>query len=188
MDRRASAQVPGVVFEFRLTRVLYHARSLHEIFGFFTMIEKIKQFFENHLAPGSETMTEDPEQALKLAVTALLFEVAESDFRQQPEEKEALLKMVRGYFELDRADAEALLSMAKSEHADSTDYHEFTRLINQHYSAEQKNRLIEMLWQVAFADQSLHRYEEHVIRRLAELLYVPHSVFIAAKHRADNRS
>ena len=49
------------------------------------MIEKIKQFFESHLAPGSETMDKDPGHALKLAVTALLFEVAESDFRQQPE-------------------------------------------------------------------------------------------------------
>jgi len=152
------------------------------------MIEKIKQFFETHLAPDSDTMTTDPEHALRLAVTVLLFEVAESDFQQQPEEKEALLQAVQRYFDLGQEQAEALLSMAESEHADSTDYYEFTRLINQHYTAEQKNQLVETLWQIAFADQSLHRYEEHVIRRLSELLYVPHSVFIAAKHRADNRS
>ena len=152
------------------------------------MIEKIKQFFESHLAPDSETMTKDPGHALRLAVTVLLFEVAESDFQQLPEEKEALLQAVQRYFELDQVEAGELLSMAESEHADSTDYYEFTRLINQHYGAEQKSRLIETLWQIAFADQSLHRYEEHVIRRLSELLYVPHAVFIAAKHRADSRS
>ncbi|MCW8906371.1 MAG: TerB family tellurite resistance protein [Sedimenticola sp.] len=152
------------------------------------MIEKIKQFFETHLAPESDGMVSDPEHALKLAVTVLLFEVAESDFKQLPEEKDALLQAVSHYFTLDQGEAQELLSMAESEHADSTDYYEFTRLINRHYSPGQKSRLIEMLWQIAFADQSLHRYEEHVIRRLSELLHVPHSVFIAAKHRADNRS
>lgn len=152
------------------------------------MIEKIKQFFETHLAPGSDGMADDPEHALKLAVTVLLFEVAESDFKQLPEEKDALLQAVRDHFALGQEEAQELLSIAESEHADSTDYYEFTRLINRHYSPEQKNRLIEMLWQVAFADQSLHRYEEHVIRRLSDLLHVPHSVFIAAKHRAGNRS
>lgn len=151
------------------------------------MIDKIKQFFETHLAPDSDSMAKDPEHALRLAVTVLLFEVAESDYQQLPEEKEALLQAVRRYFDLDQAQAGELLALAESEHADSTDYYEFTRLINRHYSAEQKNQLIETLWQIAFADQSLHHYEEHVIRRLAELLYVPHSVFIAAKLRADNR-
>ena len=151
------------------------------------MIEKIKQFFENHLVPDSETMTKDPGHVLRLAVTVLLFEVAESDFQQLPEEKEALLQAVQRYFELDQAEALELLSMAETKHADSTDYYEFTRLINLRYGAEQKNRLIETLWQIAFADQSLHRYEEHVIRRLSELLYVPHAVFIATKHRVDNR-
>lgn len=151
------------------------------------MIEKIKQFFEAHLAPDSDAMARDSEHALRLAVTVLLFEVAESDFQQRPEEKEALLQAVRCNFDLGQEQAEALLSMAESEHAGSTDYYEFTHLINQHYTAEQKKQLIETLWQIAFADQSLHRYEEHVIRRLSELLYVPHSIFIAAKHRADDR-
>lgn len=152
------------------------------------MIEKIKQFFETRLASGSDAMAKDPEQALRLAVAVLLFEVAESDFRQQPEEKVALQQAVKQYFGLDASEADELLAMAESEHADSTDYYEFTRLINRNYSAEQKNQLVETLWRIAFADQSLHRYEEHVIRRLSELLYVPHSVFIAAKHRTDNRS
>lgn len=151
------------------------------------MIDKIKQFFETHLAPNSDSMARDPEYALRLAVTVLLFEVAESDYQRQPEEKEALLQAVRRSFNLDHAEAEELLSLAQSEHANSTDYYEFTRLINQHYDAEQKNQLIETLWQIAFADQSLHHYEEHVIRRLSELLYVPHSVFIAAKLRVANR-
>lgn len=152
------------------------------------MIDKIKQFFETHLVPDFDNMAKEPQQALQLAVTVLLLEVAESDYQQLPEEEAALLKVVRDCFDLTQAQAEELLDLARSEHADSTDYFEFTRLINQHYTPEQKNQLIESLWQVAFADQSLHHYEEHVIRRLSELLHVPHSVFIAAKLRIANRS
>ncbi|MEJ2426718.1 MAG: TerB family tellurite resistance protein, partial [Candidatus Thiodiazotropha sp.] len=76
--------------------------------------------------------------------------------------------------------------LGEREHAASTDYFQFTSLINKHYSAEQKVWLIEALWRVAFADQKLHQYEEHVIRRLSELLYVPHSDFIAAKLRVQD--
>lgn len=151
------------------------------------MIEKIKQFFDNHLAPGSSEMDRDPEHALRLAVTVLLFEVAESDYRQHPDEKAALLSAVQAHFRLAPGEAEELLALAESEHAESTDYFQFTRLINRHYSARQKVGLIEALWRVAFSDRQLHHYEEHVIRRLADLLYVPHAEFIAAKHRVANQ-
>lgn len=150
------------------------------------MMQKIKQFFENHLAPGSSEMEQDPQHALRLAVAVLLFEVAESDYRQHPDEKAALVSAVQEHFHLSPGEARELLQLAAAEHADSTDYFQFTRLINQHYSPPQKVALIEALWRVAFADQKLHRYEEHVIRRLADLLYVPHADFIAAKHRVEN--
>ncbi|WP_428609442.1 TerB family tellurite resistance protein [Sedimenticola sp.] len=149
------------------------------------MINKIKRFFETHLAPESSAMERDPQHALQLAVAVLLFEVAESDYRQHPDEKRALLAAVRSHFQLSTTEADELLALAETEHADATDYFQFTRLINQHYSPPQKVQLVEALWQVAFSDQQLHHYEEHVIRRLAELLYVPHDDFIAAKHRAS---
>ncbi|MCW8889193.1 MAG: TerB family tellurite resistance protein [Sedimenticola sp.] len=147
------------------------------------MIDKIKQFFENQLAPGSDAMAQDPDHALQLAVAVLLFEVAESDYEQLPEERDALLAAVKTTFKLSDKESSALLLMAEAEHADATDYFQFTRLINQHYTAEQKIELVEKLWQIAYSDQQLHHYEEHVIRRLAELLYVPHTAFMAAKHR-----
>ena len=56
--------------------------------------------------------------------------------------------------------------------------------INKHYSREQKTELLEQLWRVAFADGKLDKYEEHLVRKLAELLHVPHTRFVATKHRA----
>ncbi|TVO77830.1 tellurite resistance TerB family protein [Sedimenticola selenatireducens] len=149
------------------------------------MMHKIKQFFDNHLSPISSDMARDPQHALQLAVAVLLYEVAESDYQQHPEEKAALLEAVKSIFNLGDAESSELLAMAEAEHADSTDYFQFTRLINEHYSADQKVDLVEKLWLIAFSDRELHHYEEHVIRRLAELLYVPHSAFIAAKHKVQ---
>lgn len=151
------------------------------------MISAIKQFFDNHLAPGAAQVDADPQQAVRLAVAALLVEVAEADYQQHPEERQALLNAIRNRFSLDAKEAESLIQLAESEHANATDYFQFTRLINSGFSAEQKNDLIEALWEVAFSDQQLHHYEEHVIRRLSELLHVPHKEFIAAKHRVMDR-
>ncbi|KRT56225.1 tellurite resistance TerB family protein [endosymbiont of Ridgeia piscesae] len=150
------------------------------------MLDTIKRFFDTHLAPGSQETAQDPQHALRLAVAALLLEVAESDYRQHEEEKRALLDAVTNHFGLDTKEADQLVTLARSEQAASTDYFQFTRLINQHYSPTQKIALIEELWQVAFADDELHKYEEHLIRRLADLIHVAHGDFIAAKHRVLN--
>ena len=61
------------------------------------------------------------------------------------------------------------------------------RLINRHFSQEEKNHIVELLWEVAYADGELDKYEEHLVRKLADLIYVPHRSFIRAKHRAKAR-
>lgn len=147
------------------------------------MLNTIKRFFDTHLAPDSAEAKQDPEHAIRLAVAVLLIEIAESDHERLPEEEAALLDAVRNHFGLNDDEANELISLAEKEHAESTDYFQFTSLINQSYSREQKIKVIEALWKIAFADQELHRYEEHVIRRLADLIHVPHKDFIAAKHR-----
>ena len=149
------------------------------------MLDIIKQFFETHIAPGSTGTTDDGENAVRLALAVLLVEVAESDYKQVPEEKAALLLVVRDAFELSDHEAEVLISLAEQEHRESTDYFQFTRLINRNYTAKQKISLVESLWKIAYADHELHRYEEHVIRRLSDLIHVPHNDFIAAKHRVE---
>ena len=65
---------------------------------------------------------------------------------------------------------------------------EFTSLINSNYTLEQKVSLVECLWRIAYADETLHKYEEHLVRKIADLLYVPHSAFIAAKLSARGDS
>jgi len=147
------------------------------------MLKQIQDFFRQHLVStvGNDA---DREQALRLAVAALLIEVTHLDHEVTPDEKAAVDLAVRRHMGLSGETVAELLQCAERERADSTDYYQFTLLINREYDAARKVELIELMWRIAYADDALHRYEEHLIRKIAELLYVPHRAFVAAKHRA----
>jgi len=155
------------------------------------MLNNIKNFFNQNLIPTlSDLSNGEPDKAgghaAQLALAALLVEVAESDYRDAPEEHQMLLNIVKETFELPHDEANEIIDLARKEHENSTDYFQFTRLINENYSAEQKIQLVESLWRVAFSDHHLDKYEEHVIRRIADLLYVSHSDFMSSKLRIQS--
>jgi uncharacterized tellurite resistance protein B-like protein len=135
---------------------------------------------------GSEgTATREVEdRALELACAALMFEVARADFSVETTEQDAVTSLLTAQFNLS-ADEVSTITEAAVEQADAaTCLFEFTRTLNELASAEQKRNLLGMMWRVAMADNALSRYEEHVIRKVADLLYVPHGDFIAAKQSA----
>lgn len=150
------------------------------------MLSRIKRFFDQHLA--AESMAQDPDHVLRLAVGALLLEMTHMDGEVWPRQREAVEEAVGTCFDLAEGEANELLDLAEAERAESTDYFQFTSLINRSYTPEQKERLVETLWRVAYANEVLHMYEEHLVRKVADLLYVSHSAFIAAKHRARGGS
>ena len=122
--------------------------------------------------------------ALELACAALMFEVARADFSVETTEQDAVTSLLTAQFNLS-ADEVFTITEAAIEQADAaTCLFEFTRTLNELASAEQKRNLLAMMWRVAMADNALSRYEEHVIRKVADLLYVPHGDFIAAKQSA----
>jgi len=147
------------------------------------MLSQISDFFEQYLAPKGAASDQDQGHRVRLAVAALLLEVTRMDETVRPEECAAVAAAVRDRFGLDAGAARQLMDLAEAERHGATDYFQFTSLINKHYSPEERVQLVEQLWQVAFADTSLHSHEEHLVRKLAQLLHVPHSAFIAAKHR-----
>lgn len=147
------------------------------------MLRRIKNFFEEHLAPERVAGGQDTEHVLRLAIGALLLEMTHMDGEVWPEQREAVEAAVLEHFDLAADETAELLELAEAERADSTDYFQFTSLINRAYTPEQKIELVELLWRIAYANESLHIYEEHLVRKVADLLYVPHSAFIAAKHK-----
>ena len=123
-------------------------------------------------------------RTLELACAALMFEVARADFTVETTEQDAVTSLLTAQFSLS-ADEVAAITEAAVEQADAaTCLFEFTRTLNDLASAEQKRNLLAMMWRVAMADNEISRYEEHVIRKVADLLYVPHGDFIAAKQSA----
>ena len=150
------------------------------------MIDRIRQFFEAHLSPDS-TNGDSQEHRLRLACAALLIEVSRADYEVTAEEMTAISRAVRKTFGLSVAETVELIQLAEEEVEGATSYHEFTSLINDSYSKEQKIQLLERLWEVVFADAEMEKYEEHLVRKLADLLYLPHSQFIATKLRAQAR-
>ena len=150
------------------------------------MIDRIRQFFETSLSPASST-ADDLEHRLRLACAALLIEVARVDIEVKAEEMAAISSAIRNTFGLSMVETDALIQLAEEEASDATSYHQFTSLINANYDKSQKIHLLELLWEVVFADAELEKYEEHLVRKLADLLHVPHSQFIATKLRVQGR-
>jgi len=146
------------------------------------MLNRIKSYFEQHLViAGDERYRE---HSLQLAVGALLLEMAGMDGKTRSQEYQAVVNSLGQCFTLDDHEVKELMELAEAEHANSTDYFQFTSLINNNYTAAQKERLVEMLWHVAYSDRKLHMYEEHLVRKISDLLYVPHKTFISMKHKA----
>lgn len=146
------------------------------------MLTRLQKFFEQYL--GQETESTIPlERRLQMASAALMVEMLHVDEQVTAEEDEKLRQLLRQRFNLDNSEIESLIDLAHNEKHDATDYYQFTSLLNTHYSQQQKIDLVEDLWQLAYADHELDKYEEHLIRRLAELLHVPHHDFIRTKHQ-----
>ena len=141
------------------------------------------------------TGAETPEQtqsretlALQEAVASLLYETARADHEVKEVDLLIATSSLRELFALSEQQAAVLLSNAAHPHQRPTSYHPLIKLINKQFSAEQKNQLVEYMWRVAHADLEVDMYEDHLVRKIAELLYVPHSEFITAKHRARGHS
>ena len=143
------------------------------------MIGALKALFE------TDSRREDSEaqrqRRIRLAAAALLIETARADFTQDAQEEQALEQLLSRALQLDTEEVHELVAAAQARVDESTSLYEFTRGINDHYSAQQKLQLIDAMWSVAYADGDLDKYEEHLIRQVAELTYVPHADYIRSK-------
>lgn len=141
------------------------------------MIQVLKSLFENP----ERDCEESQRRGLHLAAAALLIETARADFVQDEAEVLKMTELLAGSLKLGKPEVDELIAAAEQRVDEAVSLYEFTRVINDHYSAEQKLRLIGAMWTVAYADGNVDKYEEHLIRQVAELIYVPHSDYIQSK-------
>ena len=143
------------------------------------MLSAIKSFFESNMRQVESK--DSKEHSLRLATTALMVEMMRMDDHIHEDEENAMLALVKDKFQLSDDVTSELINLAKLELENSTDYFQFTSLINKQFSSDEKIHIIELLWQLAYADKVLDKDEEYLVRKISELLYVSHSDFIAAK-------
>jgi uncharacterized tellurite resistance protein B-like protein len=146
------------------------------------MIQVLKSLFE-HPQRDSE---ESHRRSLRLAAAALLVETARADFVEDAAEQAKMAQLLSTSLQLGEKDVQKLLAAAQERVDEATSLYEFTRVINDHCSADQKLQLVSAMWAVAYADGNVDKYEEHLIRQVAELTYVPHTDYIQSKLAAQN--
>ena len=150
------------------------------------MLESIRSFFRKHMAQDAQADAAAATARARVAAAALLIEVVRSDDEFSAAERQAVIEAASRKFGLQPGEAQALVGLAEAEAREAHDLYQFTSLINASFSPGQKQVLVEELWRVAWSDDVLHRYEEHLIRKVADLIHVPHSAFIAAKLRVQD--
>lgn len=142
------------------------------------MLAKLLDWFE---APKEKTV----ELTADEAATALMVEIMLADQSQDERETALIAERIANRTGEDAATAAALVRKAQQMHEDSPDLYPFTRVINDQFNEEQKYQLVVDLWRTALADNDIDKLEEHMIRRIADMLYLHHSHFIQAKRAAQ---
>ena len=146
------------------------------------MLRTLKDLFDSLLAPAATPQAR--EHHVQLATAVLLVEVMRADTETSAAERQAVIGALKAKFSLADDELARLVELAEQTARNATDFHAFTSALNAQFDEGQKLRVIEAMWQVAYADGHLAAHENHVLWRIADLLHVPHGAYIHAKMRA----
>ena len=148
-------------------------------------LSSIRNFFMSRLAPVEEKGGPD---AVAIAACALLLEIAHADAVFSEEERLRILRAVREDLEVSPEDVDEVVRLAEEERRESVDLYQFTRLLAERFSREQRLRLIEVIWGIVYSDGQLSAAENQLARRIAELLGFQHPEVQAVRERVKAKS
>lgn len=151
------------------------------------MLDKIEQFFRQRLTIDETHSPEDTEQRLMIATTALFLEMALADFALSPDEEVQMKSTLADFFSIEDVEIEELIALARQERNNQHDIYSFTRLIKENFDRSQRLRILEKLWQLIYADGTVDKYEDALIRKITNLLGLEHQDMIQAKFSARNK-
>lgn len=151
------------------------------------MLKTLQELFDSLLtgqpsSAGRATGTQ--EHQLQLATAVLLVEVMRADTTFHAGERESVRAALIEKFALTADEAARLSDLAETTARQATDLFSFTSRVDAHFSLEQKVRMVELMWRVAYADGHLADHERHTLWRVADLLHVPQGAYALARQRA----
>ena len=149
----------------------------------------IKRFFnevaEAFSSSGTAKTSVDRDMAIRKATAVLMLDVARADYVFDESEFERVLKLMESHFGLSPEDAAHLVNDAGDEAEDLTSVHQFTQLLHEHLDEAEKSRIVALLWQIAYADGRLDKYEDSLVLKISDLLYVSRARVMRLKHDAE---
>jgi uncharacterized tellurite resistance protein B-like protein len=145
------------------------------------MLRNLRELFDSLTSVPTQQVDE---HTLQLATAVLLVEVMRAEPDISAAERTTVIGALRAKFSLADDELDQLVQLAEQASRSASDFHQFTSVLNDRFSQPQKIRIVEMMWEVAYADGGLDAHENHVISRVAGLLHVTHGEFIAGKLRA----
>ena len=148
------------------------------------MFERLKGVFTREQASDVETESAN----VPLAAAMLLLEVAWADHELEDQELEQVKVALESMYEIDQDTVSEIIDRARTDHEKSTGVFPFTRLLNERLDRSERKALLVHLWKVANFEGDKEHYEEHVIRKITDLLYLNHSDFIDAKREVQSEN
>lgn len=152
------------------------------------MLKSLKDLFDGLIPPPASAGAQGGEHALQLATAVMLVEVMRADASFHAGEREAVHAALREKFALGADEAARLAELAEATAHQATDLYSFTSRIDERFGMEQKIRMVELMWRIAYADGHLSDHERHVMWRIADLLHVPQGAYVHARMRAREAS
>ena len=147
------------------------------------MLKSIQNIFKRK---ENESVVDSKKSEQELTYASLLIEVINSDNKFDDRERDKLLEILSSKLDIQKEELDNFTELAQKKTEDSTSLYEFTREINDQYEYEEKVSLITDLWGIAYSDGKLDKYEDYVIRKIADLIYVSHADFIKSKLKVKN--
>ena len=152
------------------------------------MLKTLRDLFDGLRAPPPGAGSSAHEHTLQLATAVMLVEVMRADATFEPSERAVVRRALAAKFQLAEDEADRLAELAEAAAKEATDLYAFTSRINERFEMAQKLRMIEYMWQVAYADGRLSAHERHVLWRIADLLHVPQGAYVHARMRAEQQA
>jgi uncharacterized tellurite resistance protein B-like protein len=146
------------------------------------LINRVSETLSTQSPEGDESARED---ALRMATAVLMLDVARADHVFEESEFDRVLGLIQSHFDLAPEDAAELVNLADDKAEDLTSLHDFTQLLHNNLDENEKARIIGLLWQVAYADGQLDKYEDSLVLKISELLHVSRGRVMRLKHDAE---
>lgn len=149
------------------------------------MIRELVDRISSAIQGGDETGEVDRNEAIRLATAVLMVDVARADYDFDEDEFTTLLDLIQIHFGLSAEDATQLANEASEVAEDLVSVHEFTSLLHKNLSEDEKGDVVALLWRIAYADGSLDKYEDSLVLKISDLLYVSRGRVMQLKHDAQ---